>query len=317
MGLEKVSLGVTERIAPLRGPTSSADYNASMEEIRNSFSQLSSIWNTQLQPLLDSLPSGKKQINRDQRTSNPNPFINGFDGSQIYTDLTSLPYIEEGKFYNPDEKRPFTIKESLLNMQSQLNSRLQDLEVKISEIGKEAGITSRQKQAIGFRIFDPSTESSPTSLDGKVSALDRNITQLGLDISGNPNYLNNSGNQTLLYSILEQLEAIKDAHSYDSNFNTMSHGNLPFRIPRYHIVPNGALDGVNRDYFIPANEKFITGSLRVIINGVEQPQNITYIEHPNNQGFSITLERLPLENDGSGADDRLWVHYDINMEGDL
>lgn len=316
MALNKIDIGITERIAPNKGPTSSADYNATMEEIKNSLAQLSIAWNTQLQPLLDTLPTGSTGINKDARTSVPNPFVNGFDGSQIYTDLTSTTVSDNGRFYNTVDKRPLTIKETFNKIQSQLNQNIQDLDIKIAQVNKSNGLTPRQKQAIGSRIFDPGTESSPSSIDGLVDIHNRYIDQMALDISGNPEYLIGNGAQSLTYSILAQLKAIQEAHNYNENLNTMNHRHLKFHEHRYHITPIGALNGTNRDYYLPSGEEFIPGSLRVIINGAEQKKSLTYVEHPNNKGFTITNFRPALENDGHGSNDYIWIHYDIEITGE-
>ncbi len=317
MGLNKIDIGVTTRIAPNKGPTSSIDYNSSMEEIRNSLAQVYEVWNNQLQPLLDTLPSGLTGIERAARTEFPNPFANGLDGSQIYTDLTSTSVTDDGRFFDEDKQRPVTMKETFNKIQNQLNENIQDLEVKIAKVDKQSGITPGQKQTIGARVFDPGTDSSPTSLDGKTNGLERSVDQIALDISGDAAYLQGNGAQTLMHSILEQLEAIHDAHAYDSNFNVMSHLHLKFHEHRCHIKPVGVLNGTNVDYYLPSGEEFVKGSLKTIINGVEQEKNIIYTEHPNNKGFTITAARPPLEDDGHGSNDRLWIHYEIQSTGVL
>jgi hypothetical protein len=316
MGLQKIDVGVTERIAPNKGPTSSADYNASMEEIINSLAQMSIAWNTQLQPLLDTLPSGSTGINKDKRTETPNPFVNGFDGSQFYTDLTSSPVSDNGRFYNGVSKRPLTLKETFNKIQDQLNQSIQDLDIKIAQTNKNNGLTPRQKQAIGSRVFDPGTESSPSSLDGLSDIHSRQIDQIALDISGDTDYLQGNGAQTLNHAILAQLTAIQAAHNYNSDFNTMNHRHLKFHEHRYHITPIGALNGTNRDYYLPSGEEFVPGSMRVIINGVEQKKSKYYVEHPNNKGFSITPIRPALEADLNGSDDMVWIHYDLDITGE-
>jgi hypothetical protein len=316
MGLNKIDVGVTERIAPNKGPTSSADYNASMEEVINSLAQISISWNTQLQPLLDTLPTGSTGINKDTRSETPNPFLNGFDGSQIYTDLTSTTVVDNGRFYNTVNKRPLTIKETFNKIQDQVNQSIQELDIKIAQFNKNNGLTPRQKQAIGSRIFDPGTDSSPSSIDGMTDLVTRYVDQISLDISGSENYLLGNGAQSLQYAILEQLQAIQASHNYDSNFNTMDHRHLKFHEHRYHVQPIGAINGTNRDYYLPSGEEFVPGSLRVYINGVEQKKSKYYVEHANNKGFTITPIRPALEADLNASDDMLWIHYDLDITGE-
>jgi hypothetical protein len=317
MGLQKIDVGITERIAPNKGPTSSADYNASMEEIINSLAQLSIAWNTQLQPLIDTLPGGSTGVDRDTRTQNPNPFLNGFDGSQLFTDLTSTPISDSGRFYDLISRRPLTLKETFNKIQDQLNQSIQNLDVKIAQVNKNNGLTPRQKQAIGSRIFDPGTDSSLSSIDGIIGIQSRYIDQIALDISGSTNYLIGNGTQSLVYSLVEQLKAMQEAHNYDSNFNKMDHGHLKFHEHRYHVAPIGAINGINRDYFLPSGEEFVAGSLRVMVNGIELKKSKYYTEHPNNKGFSITSIRDPLEADLNGSDDMLWIHYEIETTGEF
>jgi len=313
MGVSKVDISVVERIAPDRGPTSSSDYNAVLQETINDLTQISLAWNGEVQPLLDSLPSGRTNIIREDRTDDPNPFINGLDGSQIYLDLTSTTLTDNGKYYSEILIRPLTIKESLENVQDQLNDAIQELQVKIAQVSLNSGVTSRQRQAIGSRIFDPETTSSPTSLDGLTQVSARYIDQIALDISGDPEYLDGSGVQTLGYAILEQLEAIKAAHDYDQVFNVMSHEHLEMHVHRYHVTPVGALDGLNKEYLLPGNEVFVEGSLRVMVSGLELRKSIDYTERPDFRGFEITPSHPALENDNMGSDDSVWIHYDIEV----
>lgn len=311
MGVSKLDVSVVERVAPDKGPTSSSDYNATLQEIINDLSQVSLSWNDEVQPLLDSLPSGRTTVIREDRTDDPDPFKNGLDGSQVYLDSTSTTLTDSGKYFSENLDRPLTIKESMENVQDQLNDAIQDLQVEIAQVSAGSGITSRQRQAIGSRIFDPETVSSPTSLDGLTQGQIRNVDQLGLDMSGDANYLNGSGVQTLTYAVLQQLQAIKDAHDYDSVFNTMTHNHLPAHAHKYHIDPIGDLNGINKTYLLPGVEVFIAGSLRVVLNGAELRKGTGYTERPDLKGFEITPAHRALENDGIGSDDYVWIHYDV------
>ena len=325
MSINKIEMGVIERIAPSRGPTSSSDYNSTMEEVRNALATFTLEWNRSLQPLLDTLPGGLTGISIESRTNSPNPFKNGFDGSQVYTDLLATPILDEGKYYNDIDSRPFTIKETFSNIQSQINDKIQILEVEMAKLGNNAAITARQKQAIGMRIFDPTTESNQNSLDGKTQSLMKNIDQIALDISGDGNYLQENGAMTLLHSLLDQISSIQDAHDYNENFNRMSHNHLQFHDHRYHQRALGALNGLNKVYFLPENEIFIQNTLRVILNSLELEKDVHYIEHPDKKGFTLT-DNTPalidaingldaLEQDGVGSDDKMWIHYDVDSSG--
>lgn len=311
MSISKIDVSVVERIAPERGPTSSSDTNATLQELINDLTQISLSWNNEVQPLLDTLPSGRTNIVREDRIDAPNPFFNGFDGSQLYLDLTSTTLTDNGKYFNETLNRPLTVKESMESVQDQLNNAIQELQVKIAQVSSSSGITSRQKQSIGSRIFDPETTSSPVSLDGLTQEHSRYIDQIALDLSGDENYLDGSGVQTLNHAVLDQLDAMKSAHNYDPIFNTMSHEHLDFHAHRYHIGPVGDLNGINKTYLLPGDEEFTQKSLRVIVNGLELKRGLHYTEHPNLKGFDLTAAHPALENDSVGADDYVWIHYDI------
>jgi hypothetical protein len=323
MSLKKIENCVVERIAPARGPTSSSDYNATQEEIRDALIQITNAWNNELQPLLDTLPGGFTGIDPDKRVDNPNPFVNGFDGSQLYTDIVSTETTDDGRFYNTTKKRPYTIKETFNNIQRQLNDEIQNIEVEIAKIANESAITARQKQMIGSRIFDPGTDSVPSSLDGMINDQYKNINQISLDLSGKQDYLQNSGSMTLMYSVFDQLKEIQKAHDYDVNFNKMTHKHLEFHDHRWHVIPNGAMNGENRDYYLPGDEIFIAGSLQVVLNGTMLVKDLHYEEFPNCKGFKI-LEHVPalvdsksgidaLEDDEVGSNDLLRIHYTVSI----
>lgn len=310
-GVSKIDVSVVERYAPSRGPTSSADYNATLQETINSLAQVALTWNEDIQPLLDSLPGGGTSIIREDRLDSPNPFVNGLDGSQVYLDLTSTPLTDDGKYYSSSLNRPLTIKESIENVQSQLNSSVQNILVKIAQVSENTGITARQKQSIGSRLFDPETTSSPTSLDGKMQTLERNLDQVALDLAGSLDYLNNNGAKSLIYTILEQLAAIQDAHNYNSVSNNLDHDNLPQHLHRYHVVPLGLLDGSNKAFDIPNGEKFVAGSLRVLLNGVEMRKTEFAERSIDRRGFNISPSHYAPNSSGASPD-HVWVHYDVD-----
>jgi hypothetical protein len=245
MSLSKLDVTVVERPAPRSGPSSSANYNATLQEIINSFSQIASGWNNTLHPLLDTLPGGLTNIVREDRTADPNPFVNGFDGSQVYLDLTSTELTEDGKYYDISLERPVTIKEALINLRSDVDTSIQDILVELARVSQTAGLTARQKQAIGGRIFDPNQLSSSTSLDGLVQTLLLYAEQLELDISETPGFLTGAGSQTLNHGILQQLIAIQTGHTYNPILNILTHDDLVLDIvddTAYGLSWDGILD---------------------------------------------------------------------------
>ena len=66
---------------------------------------------------------------------------------------------------------------------------------------------------------------------------DKNVSQIELDIYGDSSALKNNGAQSLIYSILEQLQSLQEIHDYNSSTNDSSHGNLPLHAHKYKVVP--------------------------------------------------------------------------------
>lgn len=308
-GLDKIDVAVVERLAPRSGPTSSANFNATLQEIINSFAQVSNVWNNNLQPLIDSLPTGSTVIPRESRSSDPNPFDNGFDGSQVYLDMTSDELTEEGKYFDIDLNRPVTIKEALINLESKLTQDIQDVLIELARVSQTSGITTRQKQSIGARIFDPEQTSSSNSLDGLVQTLIRYTNQLELDIAADSAYLTGEGVQTLDFSILAQLAAIQAGHDYDPVFNTITHDDLDIHTHKFHITPVGSLNGINKEFFLPGTEEFVPGSLQIFENGLQLRKTYSYSEKANQRGFDLTAFHTAPFNDGSPSSDWVWMHY--------
>lgn len=309
MGFDQIDVTIVERLAPHAGPTSSNDYNATLDEIINSMAQISNTWNTELQPLLDTLPGGNTIIIRDDRTSDPNPFVNGFDGSQFYVDLTSTALTDDGQYYNATFERPYTVKEYLEVTNSNFNTQIENVLVNISQISQDSGITARQQQAIGARIFDPTQTSASGSLDGITQSLTRNQSQIGLDISGNSNYLTGLGTQTLQFPILTQLTAIESTHSYNPVTNVISHANLNIHAPVFFAAPVGAQNGINVTYTLPGGATFQAGTLQVFFNGLQLRPPYDYAELSNQTGFTYINQAPPVNSGGDPAGDWHWVHY--------
>lgn len=302
--IQKVDIQIVERLAPKSGPTSSADYNATQQEVINSFAQIANSWNNSLQPLLDTLPSGSTTIIREDRTSDPNPYINGFDGSQIYMDCTSTEITDDGKYFDTVNNRPITIKESFEDLSATLSRSLQDISVQIAQVSQNTGVTPRQKQAIGSRIFDSEQVSSPGSLDGITQTLIRYTNQLQLDLAGSSSYLNGSGVQTLNFPIFSQISAIQAAHSYNAIFNTLDHSNLDIHTHKYFQVPVGDKNAINKTYYLPGTDTFKTGTLQVFENGETLRYPTHYSELPNGRGWIFSSSYEAPE-----SDDDIWAHY--------
>ena len=114
--------------------TSQEAIKAGFQEILVDINQFADQWNETLYPLIDSLPSGRRQVTAASRTTGINPIDNGFDGSQVFMDLTSSPQVHSGILYNSRQKRPKTIKEVVLDNYSTLADELRKLRIVMNDI---------------------------------------------------------------------------------------------------------------------------------------------------------------------------------------
>lgn len=102
------------------------------QDLINDLNTIAAQWNSNVYPLLATLPDGPVKKVRGDRSEKINPITNGFDGSQIFVDQTSRPEEFNGLLHNG--ARPKTIKEvlletyqSILARQNSIESLLEDL----------------------------------------------------------------------------------------------------------------------------------------------------------------------------------------------
>lgn len=201
--IEKLMGSFVNKPIPSRGPMLSKDYNLSFTNLMADFSLLISNWNQYIQPLLDSLPSGSTNVTYQERLNTINPFVNGLDGSQMYLDMTSTSFLEDGYFFDTTLNRPLTIKESVVKVQLELYDKIDAINDQLSGLNTNP-LSDAIKARIGANIFNTSYVSSPSSLDGEIQQLYKWINQLAADIwnldeipGTLPNYIwGSSGTQT-------------------------------------------------------------------------------------------------------------------------
>lgn len=218
--LNKLIGNFAKRHVPKRGPLSSEDYNNTFDELLADFNSLITQWNNSLQPLIDSLPNGGTLIAYEDRTSEIDPFVNGFDGSQFYMDLVASDELDEGYYYDSTNKRPLTVKESFSKLREELQASIEVVSNQVGLIDAATGLTVRQKQRIGLNIFDEEEASSGDSLDGLIVSALKRLNQLAADIwnddgeiGDQPGYLFGStgtqtkGNGTTIVDLISNLQA--------------------------------------------------------------------------------------------------------------
>ena len=86
MGANKTRISFVKRKIPLRGPFSTDEYNASMEELSVDLADLSGRWNNEAYPVLNSLPRGDEETRWSGATNVPDPLSDGLDGDNIFVD---------------------------------------------------------------------------------------------------------------------------------------------------------------------------------------------------------------------------------------
>jgi hypothetical protein len=126
-------------VAPQR-ITTTEEIRAAIQESIVDVNSIVAQWNETLQPLIDSLPGGRRRVSSGARSAEVNPVSNGFDGSQIFTDSTATAQTLGGFLYNGRAKRPKTIKETIIDANASVQSEVSKLRVLID--GLEAASSS-------------------------------------------------------------------------------------------------------------------------------------------------------------------------------
>lgn len=194
----------TDRNAPRRGPMSADKWNDSMDELAADLSFLSTQWNTKVATILNSLPYGNKD-------TAVNAFKKGLDGANLWVDSTVSGTSADLTFYDSSRSRPMTVKEAIQAARTFITTQI-DL-VRTDFIANTAGLTTGQKSAIGANIFDSSLSSNSSSLDGKSTNNQSNISQIAEDLYGNGAYtLDNDGSANLTNSVAAMVGALLDLH---------------------------------------------------------------------------------------------------------
>lgn len=118
--------------------TNQSEVKASFQEILDDANNVANQWNDTLQPLIDSLPGGRRRVLASARSSSINPVLNGFDGSQVFMDMTSTPQNYSGLLYNLKYNRPKTIKETFLDTHATVLDELRKLRAIVDAIDTSA-----------------------------------------------------------------------------------------------------------------------------------------------------------------------------------
>ena len=132
----------------------------SFQEVITDFNTIKTQWNDSIYPLLASLPGQRIRRDRAVRSSGIDPFVNGFDGSQLYMDQASRPNELGGLLHNGT--RPKTIKEVVVETyQSSIArvGRVEDLlnQVNIANAAYDDGELRSWIIQLAGETWDPDT----------------------------------------------------------------------------------------------------------------------------------------------------------------
>lgn len=190
------------RSAPRNGPTSSDMWNDTITEITTDISLLSSEWNNKLIPIIDGLPYGYEDTAVDV-------YKTGLDARTLW--VNKVAPTTDTLFYNSTKSRPYTVYETLGNLYTYIDGQIESITATLA--ASIEGLTTEEKNRIGSNIFNSSSVSSATSLDGKSERNRLNIVQLATDMYGATYTLANTGAAQLTYSVYQMVDALLELHN--------------------------------------------------------------------------------------------------------
>jgi hypothetical protein len=135
-----------------------------MEELAVDLADFGARWNTDLYPLLNSLPRGSDETRWSGATNMPDPLVDGLDGDNIFVDNAASTTQDDGLFWNTTELRPKTVRESSRD----IDDRVTDIYSELSEsiLGISNGLSTDQWNRLGTWVKD-GTASLTTSVSYK------------------------------------------------------------------------------------------------------------------------------------------------------
>lgn len=137
---------------------------SSLGSLSNDIGQLITEHNDKILPAFDGLCKGADDDLLLDSTKDA--IANGIDGRSILVDRSSDEDSNEWE-YSVEITRPLTVKEALQTIYDALSTRINSIVIDSPEV-----ISEYTKEYIGEEAFDSTQSSSPTSMDGRLSALE-------------------------------------------------------------------------------------------------------------------------------------------------
>jgi len=184
LSINQLALSLIKRNVAYRGPRTSDSWNDTIDEIATDLAAITSEWNSKLHPLLAAVPDGTDDVNVDA-------FLNGLDGTQLYTDSNATSTSDNGELWSTTYSRPLTVKETIDSIKDEVESNYNDLAALISDA---AGVlTHDQKRAIGLELFDEDYSFTGISILSRSQTNEYNVNQLAKDLYGTASVLDGDG----------------------------------------------------------------------------------------------------------------------------
>lgn len=120
--MNTICINTVKQRFPYHGTLSSEALCELVEGIVADLTNIARELNDVVQPLIDSLPGGRRQITEADRSEDIDPVANGLDGSQLFVDLTSTD-VNDPLLYNRRQGRPNTVKEALQYLLARIEQR--------------------------------------------------------------------------------------------------------------------------------------------------------------------------------------------------
>ena len=219
--VNKVRVNFVRRTIPRRGPFSTEDYNASMEELAVDLADFGARWNTEVYPVLNTLPRGSIDTDGGGRwvgaSSMPDAIDGGLDGDHMFVDNAASTTQDDGLFWDSTNSRPKTIRESSRDIDDRLTSIYTELSESLLDISN--GLSSDQWDRLGGWVKDSSTDLV-TSVSYKARTGWTYLNELILDVftlSTSRGVLGTSG-----YTIQAMLTDLLAIHGGTWNTDTSS-----------------------------------------------------------------------------------------------
>lgn len=171
--LEEIQILFQKRNARKRGPTSSAQYNDTIEEIAHDLSSFHDQWNNRLVPLTEQLPDGTQGLS----ASAVDAFTNGLDGTTFFVDSRSST-TQNAQYYNAPAERPRTVLEQFQNIYTAITVLEENLQNEIS---------NQLLTADQIAVIDASGLFASTHVEGALNELKDQLDNLtGLNFNAVP-----------------------------------------------------------------------------------------------------------------------------------